>query len=441
MTLVLLAIVVLVVINGLFVAAEFAIVGAPRTAIEKRADAGERLARGVHAVLEDSRRRDRYIATAQLGITLASLGLGMYGEHRVAEWLLEHLQQAGDLRVVTAHTLASIMAITVLTFVHIVFGEMIPKSVALQRAERAVLWITPIMRVFELLLYPLVVLLNGLGQLVLRLLGVSRRAQSADRLYSLQELALVVSESQAGGLLREESGQILRELFAFGELTAREVMTPRVRMAGMPVGADADTVVAIVRRQPFTRYPVYGRDHDDVIGVVHVADLLALTRRGESLDASLAGPIATVPETATLGAVLEALRRQRAQMALVIDEHGGAAGVLTHEDLYDEVVGEFGETALERTSIYRDAMNRLHVSGTARIEEAGEALGVALAHEDVDSVSGLVLTLLGRPPLVGDVVEFDHVRFEVVAVEGHGVREVIASRPAAPVPPSSGGAG
>src|SRR5690606_24076646 len=146
------------------------------------------------------------------------------------------------------------------------------------------------------------------------------------------------------------------------------------------------------------------------------------------LDASLVRALPIVPDTATLGMVLDTMRRQDAQMALVIDEHGGTAGLISHEDLFDEVVGEFAETATERTSIYRDARGRLHVSGTARVEEAGEALGVELEHEDVDSVSGLVLTLLGRPPHVGDAVEYDGVRFEVVAVAGHGVREAIAAR-------------
>lgn len=428
MTIVVIAIVVLVVINGLFVAAEFAIVGAPRMAIEKRAASGERTARLVGRVLAEPMRQDRYIATAQLGITLASLGLGMYGEHRVAEWLVHELESLGALRVITAHTLASVLAITLLTYVHIVFGEMIPKSLALQRAERVVLAITPLMRAFELVLLPLVLALNGLGRLVLSLIGIRRQTRNNEHLYSPEELALVVTESQAGGLLREESGQILRELFEFGDLTAREVMTPRVRVAGMPVGADADTIAAIVRRHPFTRYPVFTESLDHVIGLVHVKDLLALTRGGQSLAETFVRPLPLVPDTATLGAVLDTMRRQAAQMVLVIDEHGGTAGLISHEDLFDEIVGEFAETATERTSIYRDYRGRLHVSGTARVEEAGEALGVELEHEDVDSVSGLVLTLLGRPPQVGDVVDYDHVRFEVVAVEGHGVRETIASR-------------
>lgn len=427
MILVAIVIVVLVVVNGVFVAAEFAIVGAPRAAIDNRAANGERTARQVRRILQEPVRQDRYIATAQLGITLASLGLGMYGEHGVAEWLEHHLEAFGPFRFVAAPTLATGLAVALLTYLHIVFGEMIPKSLALQRAERVVLAITPVMRAFQLLLYPLVIGLNGLGRLLLTLLGVRRQERSDDHLYSPEELALVVTESQAGGMLREESGQILRELFEFGDLTAREVMTPRVRVAAMPVGAEADTIAAIVRKRPFTRYPVYSRSVDQVIGMVHVRDLLALTRAARPLDESMVRPLPIVPETATLGAVLDAMRRQRAQMALVIDEHGGTAGLVSHEDLFDEVVGEFAESATERTSIYRDFRGRLHVSGTARVEEAGEALGVELEHEDVDSVSGLVLTLLGRPPHVGDIVVYDHVRFEVVSVEGHGVREVIAT--------------
>ena len=225
-------------------------------------------------------------------------------------------------------------------------------------------------------------------------------------------------------MLREESGKILRELFEFGELTAREVMTPRVRLAALPLGADADTVTATVRKQPYTRYPVYDGDIDHLTGMVNVKDLLLLKSSGAMLSPDIVRPIPAVPETATLDVVLETLREARAQMAVVIDEHGGTAGVLTHEDLFDEVIGEVAEGAADRTSIYRDAGGVLHVSGTSRVEEAGEALGVTLEHDEVDSVSGLILTLLGRPPRVGDVVTYDHVRFEVVSVEGLGVERM-----------------
>ncbi len=427
MTTLVVVVVVLVLLNGLFVAAEFAIVGTPRVSIERRAAAGERLARRVRDILADPRKQDRYIATAQLGITVASLGLGMYSEHQVAERLVHWLEGLGAARYVAAHTLASILAVAILTYAHIVFGEMVPKSIALQRAERTVLWITPVMLVVQAVCLPVVLLLNALGNLLLRLIGVTRQQRSHEHIYSPEELAHIVSESEAGGMLREESGKILRELFEFGDLTAREVMTPRVRLAALPLGADADTVTTTVRRQPYTRYPVYDGDIDQLSGVVNVKDLLLLKSSGSVLTAGMVRPIPTVPETATLDVVLEALRNARAQMVVVIDEYGGTAGVVTHEDLFDEVIGEVAEGAQDHTSIYRDADGVLHVSGTSRVEEAGEALGVALEHDEVDSVSGLILMLLGRPPRVGDVVTYDHVRFEVVRVEGLGVNECVAT--------------
>lgn len=433
MTTLIVIVAVLVLLNGLFVAAEFAIVGTPRVAIEKRAVAGELVAKRVQAVLEDPRQQDRFIATAQLGITLASLGLGMYGEHEVAERLVPRLEGLGVARFVAAHTLASIVAVAILTYAHIVFGEMVPKSIALQRAERTVIWITPVMLVIQTICYPLVLVLNALGNLLLRLIGVTRQQRSHDHLYSPEELALIVSESEAGGLLREESGKILRELFEFGDLTAREVMTPRVRLAALPLGADAKTVTATVRKHPYTRYPVYDGDIDQLTGMVNVKDLLLMLNVTDAvLSPEIVRPIPAVPDTATLDVVLETLRDARTQMAVVIDEHGGTAGVLTHEDLFDEVIGEVAEGAGDHTSIYRDTDGVLHVSGTSRVEEAGEALAVALEHDEVDSVSGLILMLLGRPPRVGDVVTYDHVRFEVVAVEGLGVRECTASVEAAP---------
>jgi CBS domain containing-hemolysin-like protein len=317
--------------------------------------------------------------------------------------------------------------VAILTYAHIVFGEMVPKSIALQRAERTVLWITPVMLVIQAICYPLVLVLNALGNLLLRLIGIRRQQRSHEHLYSPEELAHIVTESEAGGMLREESGKILRELFEFGDLTAREVMTPRVRLAALPLGADAGTVTATVRRQPYTRYPVYDGDIDQLTGVVNVKDLLLLKASGAALSPGMVRPIPAVPETATLDIVLETLRDSRAQMAVVIDEHGGTAGVLTHEDLFDEVIGEVAEGASDHTSIYRAADGLLHVSGTSRVEEAGEALGVTLEHDEVDSVSGLILMLLGRPPRVGDVVTYDHVRFEVVSVEGLGVRECVVA--------------
>lgn len=421
-----LVILVLIALNGLFVAAEFAMVGVPRAKIERLAAQGHRVARLVRQILNDPRRQDLYIATAQLGITGASLGLGMYGEHILAGWFAHAFESFGASRWVAAHGVASVLAISVLTYFHIVLGEMVPKSLALLSAERTALWITPPIRWIQFLLYPLVIGLNTIGNGILRLIGV-QRSFSATHYHTVKELEFLVRESEAGGLLRAEAGKVLRELFEFGELTAGEIMVPRVRVLGLPIDASTENIAAIVRTSHHTRYPVYQGDLDHIIGVIHIKDLLRLALAGRTLKENGIRQASYVPETAELDSVLRTMRQTHAQMAVVMDEHGGTAGIITLEDLFEEVVGDIKEDISHPPDISRDAEGRLRAVGTMRLDEVGEALGVTLEHEEVYTVSGLVLMLLDRPPAVGDVVTYDDVRFEVIEVEGHGVGTCLIS--------------
>jgi CBS domain containing-hemolysin-like protein len=414
----------LILLNGLFVAAEFAIVGAPRSAIEARASRGDRLARLVQSILRDPRKQDRYIATAQLGITLASLGLGMYGEHVLAESIYGFLGGSGLPTWLVSHGMASGVAIGILTYFHIVVGEMVPKSLALQKAEQLALWITPPMLWIKNILYPFVVALNGLGNQVLKILGVDRQAQNVEHYYTPEELQLIVQESEELGALRAESGQMLQELFEFGGLTAAEVMVPRVRISGIPIGTPPARIREVLGRTPHTRYPIYEDDLDHIVGIIHIKDLLRLLLREQAIDASHARPVPVVPETAAIDTALALMRRERTQMVVVIDEHGGTAGVLTLEDLFEEVVGDIDESPAGPSPVYRDRLGRLRVPGTMRVDEVGSLFDLELEHQDVDSVSGLVLTLVGRPAVVGDRVRYDRLRFDVTAVKGHGVEEV-----------------
>jgi magnesium and cobalt exporter, CNNM family len=418
-----LVITALIVLNGLFVAAEFAIVGAPRAAIDARAATGNRLALAVQRVLRDAQRQDRYIATAQLGITVASLGLGMYGEHVLADAIYSWLGSAGMPAWLVSHGVASVASIGILTYFHIVVGEMVPKSLALQRAETMALWITPIMLWITTLVYPLVVALNGVGNWFLKLVGINRQVQSAERYYTPEELQLVVQESEELGAIRAESGQVLQELFEFGDLTASEVMVPRVRITGIPIGATAAHVREILGRSPHTRYPIVENDLDHIVGMVHIKDLLRLLINGEPIGPAHARPLPMLPETAPLDTVLSTMRRERTQMVIVLDEHGGTAGVVTLEDLFEEVVGDIDEGPGSARPLYRDRQGRLCVPGTLRLDELGKSFDLDLEHEEVDSVSGLVLTLLGRPPQVGDSVRYERLLFEVTKIKGHGVEE------------------
>lgn len=415
----------LVLVNGFFVGAEFALVAAPRTLLEHKAADGHRGARLVVDILHRPKRQDRFFATSQLGITVASLGLGMYGEHVLAAAIAGWLESLGATRWVAAHAVASAMSVAVLTYLHIVLGEVMPKSLCMQFAGRIAPWIVPVVVALQMLVYPVIVVLHALARLVLKLVRVRRRV-TADRFYTAEELQLIVEESEQGGMLKAGAGRMLAEIFDFGDLTAGQVMVPRVGVTGLPADASASALRAALRTAPHTRYPVYDGDLDHVLGVVHVKNLFPRLLAGQSLSADLIRPVPVVPETMLLDNVLLVMRAAPAQMAVVIDEHGGTAGILTLEDLFEEVVGEIDEDPAAAPARV-DAEGRRRVKGTLRLDELGQLFDLTLHHDEVDSVSGLVLAVLGRPPKVGDVVDYEGVRLEVTAVQGRGVREVAAS--------------
>lgn len=418
----------LVIANGVFVAAEFAIVGAPRASIEHEAAQGNPLAQRVAHILEDPGRQDRYIATTQVGISVASLGLGMYGEHVLADWIAARLELFDAGRWIAAHAVASVVAVAVLTYMHIVIGEMVPKALALQRAARTVLYVSPVILVLQTVLLPIVVGLNAAGNGLLRLMGVPRQAVDTERYHTTEELQYIVEESQEGGLLRGESGEILRELFEFGDLTAGEAMVPRVMLTGISVGTTPEELSAIVQTNPHTRYPVFDGDLDNIIGSLHIKRALRHLVETTPITPRDARPLPYVPGTALLDEVLATMRRDRAQMAVVMDQHGGTAGLITMEDLFEEVIGDI-EEGQGRTPIVKEAPGRLRVRGTVRLEEAGAALKCDFDHPKVTTISGLVLTLLGRPAVTGDSVIWKNVRIDVTATAGRGVADALILLP------------
>jgi CBS domain containing-hemolysin-like protein len=413
-------ILLLVIANGLFVAAEFAIVGAPKASIEHQAAQGSLLARSALRILEDPKLQDRYIATTQIGISVASLGLGMYGEH----WMADHIAQwLGPLETtgwLASHTVASVIAVAILTYLHIVYGEMLPKALALQRSQRTILYVSPVIRALERALLPLVVVLNAFGNALLKLVGIKRQRVERERYHTAEELQFIVQESEEGGLLRGESGQLLRDLFEFGDRTAGEAMVPRVLLVGIPVGAEADELRAIVRSQAHTRYPVYSGDLDHIVGSLHIKDVLRHLISNQPVTARDARALPYVPGPTPVDEVLAAMRRFRAQMAVVMDQHGGTAGLVTMEDLFEEVIGDI-EEGRGRAAILPEADGSVRVRGTVRLDEVAKSLDWPLEHPKVTTISGLALLLLGRPALRGDVV---------TKVAGRGVAEALLTRTA-----------
>lgn len=412
--------------NAVFVAAEFAVIGVSRTAVEHRANQGDSLARRILGMLTSAVRQDRFIATAQLGITLASLGLGMYGEHTFAAWLEPRLELAPTSRFIAAHTLSSIVAVGALTYLHIFIGEMIPKALALSHAERTARVLYWPMVAVLVVFYPFVWILNGAGNLCLKAIGIHRGEDHADRGYTPEELQIIVEESAEGGAMRAEAGSILSELLEFGDLTAGQVMVPRVRVVGIPLTATADEIRQTIGQHHHTRYPIYDGDLDHIVGMLHVKDLLRPLLDGNPLSTAVVRTIPVVPETATLDTVLREMQKSSAHMAVVIDEHGGTAGVVSLEDLFEEVVGEIDEGLPYAPPLVSTSDTSALVAGTLRIDELGRHFDLDLVHEEVDSVSGLILALLGRPPVVGDAVEYERIRLEVTATSGRGVRQARA---------------
>lgn len=413
-----------ILVNALFVAAEFALVGAPKATFENRAARGDRLARRIQTILESPALQDRYIATSQIGISAASVGLGMYGEHALAAVIRPHL---GAIPVIGTDGLAVMLAIGGLTALHISFGETVPQTIALQRAElvaRLAYW--P-MSIFRVLCYPFVWLLTRLATLCLKALGIRRQANVHEQVHTPEELQLIVEDSAEGGAIRSESGRILRELFEFGDLTAGQVMVPRVRVVGLPVGASSDEVRRLVTAKRHTRYPVFAGDLDHIIGMLHVKDVLKRLMTDERIGAADAKPMPVIPVTSSLDDVLATMQRAHAHMAIVIDEHGGTAGLVTLEDLFEEVVGELDDSTASVPRLAPEADGSVRAGGTVRLDELGQFFDLDLQHEEVDSVSGLVLARLGRPPVVGDVVDYGRLQLKVTATSGRGVREVHAS--------------
>jgi CBS domain containing-hemolysin-like protein len=422
----------LLVANALCVAAEFALVGAPRMSLEHKAQRGDRMAARVLRILASAVAQDRYVATAQVGITLASLGLGMYGEYRLARMLEPSLEALTFHGTLSAHAVSSVVAIGLLTYLHIFFGEMVPKAIGLTYPEQTSRVVHTPMRLMGIMLYPLVIGLNALGNAILRLFGVRRQVNVTEHFHTPEELQIILEESQQGGALRAESGRLLQELLEFGDRTAGQAMTPRVRVAGIPVGASPAQIRELVQRHRHTRYPVFDGDLDHIVGMLHAKDLLRRLIIGESITAADVRPMPVVPETAPLDIVLTTMERSHAHMAVVIDEHGGTAGVISLEDLFEEVVGEIDEGVPASPSIVPEPDGAVRVAGTVRLDELGQHFGIDLEHKDVESVSGLVLAGLDRPPVVGDVVEHGPIRLEVTAIAGRGVGEARASRIAIP---------
>jgi len=417
---------ILILLNGLFVAAEFAIIGVRPSRVEQLVEGGNRAAQWVQQVIADRRRTDRYIATAQLGITLASLGLGMYAEPAIARLIEEPLHDLFGLTGAGIHTVSFILALGLVTYLHVVIGEMVPKSLALQNAERSVLVLTGPMRLAGKVFSWPVTLLNHIGLLTLKLLRVPPPGTDS-RLYSLEELEIIVSESYAGGLLEEREQELVANILDFSEERVFQVMTPRPMMTAIPDTTGEQELLHIYEITPYSRLPVYEGDIDEIVGILHLKDFVRQQLSGVPFDLrTLLRQVSFVPETLPIKTLLASFKRQHDQMAIVLDEHGGTLGLVTLEDLLEEVVGEVRDEfdVGEEDALTVVEPGHLLVQGTLQVEELEEHVDLGPHEYDVHTVGGLVMAALGRRPEVGDQVVLGEASLRIEEVDGLSITRV-----------------
>jgi putative hemolysin len=434
----LLAVVVLVLANGFFVATEFAIVAVRRSRLEQLAAEGHVTARAAQDVVGHL---DAYIAACQLGITMASLALGWIGEPAFAHLVEPPLELLiGQFAPTAAHGVAVGTSFAIITALHIVIGELAPKGLALQRPEATTLWIArPIQLFYVLFRWPITVL-NAVGNGVLKLVGLEPAA-GHEMVHSVEELRVLVAASQQAGAVEASEARIASRAFQFGEMTAGMLMTPRTELEGVPATATLSELVEAAATKGHNRLLVYANSIDEIEGVLHVRDIFpVLGQAPESITArSLLRPVLVVPETKHADDLLDEMRAARRQLALVIDEYGGTAGIVTLENLVEALVGRIEEEppfGFEAPPITLEADGSLMLDGLMRLEEFEEVAGVKLPeeiHEQVDTLGGLVMSSLDRIPEVGDEIEVSGRTLHVEVLDGRRVDAVRLLPASAPV--------
>jgi magnesium and cobalt exporter, CNNM family len=416
------SVVVLVLANAFFVAAEFALVGARRTRLDEMARAGDGKARLARRAVQSL---DRYISATQLGITLASLGLGWIGEPALAGlidgafgWL------PATLATIATHGVASVVAFIIITILHIILGELVPKALALLYPEVVSTWVAaPLIGFAWLMAWP-IALLNGTANRLLRLMGISPPGEH-ERLHSPEEIRMLVEQSTEGGSLLREDARLLEGVFEFSEKTAQEVMTPRTQMIALESSLtveEAADEVAVARR---SRYPVYTESLDEIVGVVHAKEILtALRARPHETVRGIMRPPLFVPGTREVEDVLADMKRLKTHLAVVLDEYGGTAGLVTMEDLLEEIVGPiFDEYDPQDRTAPGDGAARL--DGAMPITEFNSQHDATLDDADYTTLGGYVFGQLGRLPRPGDLVSADPYTFEVVEMDGRRVKSLL----------------
>ncbi len=414
--------------NGFFVASEFALVSVRQTRINQLANEGNKTAKITTNALKEL---DKYIAATQLGITIASIGLGWVGEATLAKIiqpLFDFLPYVSN--TVATHTVAVAIAFVLITFMHVVIGELMPKSIALQYPEKTTLAVTRPLVFVAKLFTPFIFLLNGFGNWCLKLLNIPP-AHPAHAVHTEEEIDMIIDASYKGGVLNETENFLLKNTLKFTDLTAKQIMIPRCDVVAIPVNIEIDTLKEIILENQYTRYPVYENSIDNVLGILHVKDLYSCKMKNENFEITqcLRKPL-LVPETMTTDALLQNFKTNRTEIAVVIDEFGGMSGVITLEDVLEEIFGdvqdEFDE---EESNLKQVGDGKYIVNGLLRVEEFFEYFNINQHEEEVETLCGLVQKRLGRLAKVGDELLIDSLKVRVLELKGRRIKKILVEKP------------
>jgi CBS domain containing-hemolysin-like protein len=424
--LLLFAALLLVALNGLFVAAEFAFVKIRTSKVEEMVQEGKSSAGIVKEAIENL---DSYLAVCQLGITIASLGLGALGEPAIAT-LIEPLLEPLEVSEGTLHAVAFVVGFGIITFLHVVFGELAAKSFAIAKPEGTSRLVAPFMKFFYYAFRPGVWVFNGTANAFVRMFGVPP-ASEGEEAHSEEELRLIIGQSTDQGVLKEDEEGMIRAVIQLEETRAREIMVPRPNVESLPAEMRLEELFSVVAEGNHTRYPIFEDDSGErIVGMIHAKDVLRAAKEAGDLEADVTSrdlmrDVLTIPENRSVDKILKDLRAQRLQMAVVIDEWGSFEGLLTIEDIVEEIVGEIRDEFDEEALVFREHDGGYSIDGRVPIRDVNEALGSEFESADFDTVGGLVLGHLGRAPEVGDEVTVDGRVLRVDEVDGTRIASVL----------------
>ncbi|HET9504982.1 MAG TPA: hemolysin family protein [Hymenobacter sp.] len=404
----------LVLVNGFFVAAEFALVKVRASQIDLRAQEGNKLAKLTQSMLHNL---EAYLSATQLGITVASLGLGWIGESVVAEVLLAIIHKFGlVISPETVHSIALVASFATITVLHIVIGEQAPKVLAIQKSEATTLAIAAPLRFFYVITFPAIWLLNTLSNGLLGLFGV--KAVHGSDVHTAEELRILLDQSKESGEIQDSEHELIENVFQFNDRMVRQIMVPRTKLAALDVNAPEDKLLEKIFSEGYSRLPVYDGSIDNIVGVLNVKDLLPIVRRGEAIElARIMRPAYFVPETKKINRLLRQFQRKHIVMAIVSDEFGGVAGIVTIEDIMEELVGEIqDEYDNEVPVVEKISETEYRVNTSTPIPDANEYLPYPLPEgDDYETVGGLLNVLYGNIPEVGDVAVLEPYEFRVLS--------------------------